>query len=617
VAALKHPAAAAIGTRINGVFGRGQEMATKFGTSAVNQMSSIALGAVSIGKALELVNTHLERKKQLLEDARLAQLGLAPAQQRAILNLTGVDAETKRRMLEVEIPKIGKEAGFSDLGKLSDALGAAYSSSGDLSAAREAVSAAAALQTQNTDAVTATAAAALDVSRASGLSDPKKNLSLILQAGSYSRVAEPRHLMETIAPAAASAASTVPMQDRLTATQEAMALYGAFTKAANDTGGSSSGKGVIDLSIKMSSLFRDIPAEIAKSKAEIEKTQEKIRKSGLSKKETIERATLEAALDPEQLAAAGKERSELLDVKDKLRPGEKLTGDQVRKLRYLDSLIDFSKNLDRAKSEERLAELNTKSEGTAITRYELLKLESLDRFVKDAVDLGDTSGLGQRIRLITERQGLREKLFETEFGEAQLKQAYQSMFDAESLVRRDYEAGREGITGDVKTYHDQADDARRGTSQLKLADVSERVKTRVNAFKVAQIEEAIRAEAQLALDSVLPETQADGFSGFMESLGEMYQNTERKIFGGGKTAEDEVDRSIGIIEDRLRVKEFRKFLREAEGVELTEAEKQQIELLAEVRDELLTLREVARNTRQNPYRDAAKASKQATESYGQ
>jgi hypothetical protein len=604
------PAAAKAGARINSIFGRGQEQVVKFGKSAVGQMGSIAAGVVSIGSALQLVNTHLERKLQLLRDARAAQLGLAPAQQRATLNLTGVDEATKRRVLESDIPKIATETGFADLSKLSDALGAAYSSSGDLPAALDAVRAAATLQTQNAEAVTATAAAALDVARASGLSDPRRNLSLVLAAGSFSRVDDPRKLMETIAPAAANAVSTVPQQDRLSATREAMALFGAFTKASNDTSGNSTSKGVIDIATKLSALFRDLPVEIAKSQAEIEKTRAKIRRSGLNQRETRERAMLEAALDEDQLEAARKSRADLLDAKARLRPGESLASDQVRQLRESEGLIKFAANLSgqaRDSAQDRLSSLNDKAMGSAVTRFELMKLESLERFIEDSKDVGDTSSLGSRINLITQRQGLRDKLFETEFGESQLKQAFQSLFDEGSLVRKDYESARRGITGDISVYQEQAVAATRGTSQLKVADVQERIASRLAAYDMSEVESAIRAQVQQTLDDVLPRAR----SGVSDTINELVLDLEEKVIGRGSTAEDEVRQGIETIENRIGKINSNRLFRP----ELTEAEKRQIELLTSVRDELKVLREVARNTKQNPYQEAAKASRKASASY--
>jgi hypothetical protein len=259
-----------------------------------------------------------------------------------------------------------------------------------------------------------------------------------------------------------------------------------------------------------------------------------------------------------------------------------------------------------------LAALNEKAEGAAVTRVELMKLEALERFVRDAQNVGDVSSIGSRIGLITKREGLREKLFETEFGESQMKQPFQLLFNESSLVRRDFEDARKGITADVSVYEEQAEAARRGTAQLRLADVSSRIDGVIKQFEIDASDDAIRAETQRTLDSALEKTRRSGTGGVQDYIAELAIDAQEKFFGRGATAADEVQKGIASLEARMRDIVLEGTLRGRR----TEAEREQIALLKSVRDELLTLRDIAANTKKNPYKESVRAARQASESYG-
>jgi hypothetical protein len=183
-------------------------------------------------------------------------IATARFQQESAKNLTGLTSAEISQALVVDTPRIAREQGFSDIGKISEAIGAGYSASGDLKATLSAVESAAALTRLTADQLPIVAAGALDVARGSGTQNAQENLSFLLSAGKSARIEDPAKLAGTLAPVVSSGVATVPTQDKKTAAIEIASLFTALNQAATDKSGDSTRTATTTLLAKLDAFFQ-------------------------------------------------------------------------------------------------------------------------------------------------------------------------------------------------------------------------------------------------------------------------------------------------------------------------------------------------------------------------
>lgn len=220
-----------------------------------DNIGSMAIGYATVNTAIGFLNDSMEHQVQLQKEVLELSQKVATSQQEAAKNLTGTsDAETQNVLSKVA-PQIAKETGFSDIAKITDAVGAAYSASGDLEKSVSAVRAAAELTRLSPDQITTVASGALDVSRGSGIADARQNLAFLLSAGKSARIEDPAKLAGTLAPTVSSGVATVPGQDREQAAREIAALFTTLNQQATDKSGESTRTATITMLSKMEEFF--------------------------------------------------------------------------------------------------------------------------------------------------------------------------------------------------------------------------------------------------------------------------------------------------------------------------------------------------------------------------
>lgn len=221
----------------------------------VDKLGGFVAGFVSVQAAAQVVSFAYKEQVELQREALELSQRVAASQQEAAKNLTGISDAQTRSVLGQRAPAIASQTGFPDIAKLTDAIGAAFSASGDLEKSLSAVSAAAELTRLTTDQITTVASGALDVARGSGIADARQNLAFLLSAGKSARIEDPAKLAGTIAPTVASGVSTVPQQNREQAAREIAALFTTLNQQATDKSGDSTRTAVTTLLARMESFF--------------------------------------------------------------------------------------------------------------------------------------------------------------------------------------------------------------------------------------------------------------------------------------------------------------------------------------------------------------------------
>lgn len=223
-------------------------------TAATNFVGFVA-GFATVQTGAKLVTEAFREQIELQRESFTLSQRVAASQQEAAKNLTGTtDAET-RSVLSQRAPIIAAQTGFPDIAKITDAIGAAFSASGDLEKSLSAVAASAELTRLTTEQITTVASGALDVARGSGITDARQNLAFLLSAGKSARIEDPAKLAGTIAPTVSSGVSTVPNQNREQASREIAALFTTLNQQATDKSGDSTRTAVTTLLAKMETFF--------------------------------------------------------------------------------------------------------------------------------------------------------------------------------------------------------------------------------------------------------------------------------------------------------------------------------------------------------------------------
>jgi hypothetical protein len=218
---------------------KGESVFESFGKSAIGQVTAIAGSYIGVQEAISMVNEHLAKQRQLIQEAKEAQLELAAAQQEAFKNLIGQSVIEQSDLLRNAVPEIARDTGFSDMGQLTLAIGSGVSAGGTEEQTLSAVTASAMLTGMTPDALDEYTKGALQIGRATGVDDAEQNLNLLLTAGGQALLDDPKKLASVLPTAVANTVGTTTGQDRQEASREAAALFGALTKRAGDSQGDS------------------------------------------------------------------------------------------------------------------------------------------------------------------------------------------------------------------------------------------------------------------------------------------------------------------------------------------------------------------------------------------
>ena len=237
------PVAAEVAEKAANAFQQGaKDGATSFqsmGRSIVGELTAIAGGYFGIQEAIQLVNGHIEQQRELLGETREAHIALAAAQQDTFKNLIASDVLTQSKLIREAVPQLAKETGFSDLPKLTLAIGAGKSAGGTDDQILSAIRASAPLNRLSPEGLDATVQGALLLAQTTGIDDARKNLNLLLSTADPALVKDPNKLAQLVPAAVANTVATTRGQDPVTASREAAALFATINKGGNDFQGES------------------------------------------------------------------------------------------------------------------------------------------------------------------------------------------------------------------------------------------------------------------------------------------------------------------------------------------------------------------------------------------
>lgn len=200
------------------------------------QVAGMAAQWASVGMLVGAAKAQVEEYKRVLADAADTQVSVGEAQAKVIKNLASSSTGEKRAFLQ-DIEKLQLETSFQSLPQmlLASASGAS-ASAGDIELTKSALAASIPLAKDAPEDLKELVGAAIDISKASGIRDAKKNLNFLLQVGTESRVVNLRDQATNVAPAVSLAAKTVT-SDQEQATREAGALFSALTQEGVDPKG--------------------------------------------------------------------------------------------------------------------------------------------------------------------------------------------------------------------------------------------------------------------------------------------------------------------------------------------------------------------------------------------
>lgn len=239
--------------------------------SGARGLATVALYWKAISAAIQVANEALEKNARLAVEAKDSQKTVATAQAETVQNLAGLTTAQKTEVLTKQLPAIQAETGFPDLAKLTQAVGAGYSASGDLPATLRAVKTAAEETALMPDKLATVAAGILDLSRGTGLTDTDALQGFIVQAGAISRVEDLSKLSSSLAPLVASGVSRLPKQAAPEAAREIGSLFAVLTGEATDVEGRASNTAANTLLGKMDTWFKSQNTAVTEAEAKRKK----------------------------------------------------------------------------------------------------------------------------------------------------------------------------------------------------------------------------------------------------------------------------------------------------------------------------------------------------------
>ena len=373
--------------------------------------STIAIGAFAIGVKM------VADEQQRIVDLQNEQLGisnkLAAAQQEATKNLVGMEPGAMKELVEGAPQRIALDASFSDLPALTKALGSAASIVGN-SVAETVTSTAAKLSSLTPEQLEPTTQSLSLVVQATGVTDAREAMSLLLSAGSVATPENLPRLSEGAAKAInAGVVSTSGTQTKIDAAKESTSLFAMLTEV--DPKGNSSATAAVDLISDMREIF-------GKDKEATDKRDDKI-------------------------DSLSQTRERNLDQKDNLTTQIEIKTKQAAKFKDADK--------SPAAESARLTLTNAKSSlerlvvSSASTDKQLAALEDDRKTQQTRVDPGTTLG---RLEAVSKDPKLREQYLSNMKGEAIFKPLFEGLVTPGSDQRKKLAASSAAVTTDVSVF---------------------------------------------------------------------------------------------------------------------------------------------------------------------
>jgi hypothetical protein len=251
-----------------GAVGQESKKASQDQSSGLEQtvasLGRAAAGYLSVSAALKLVNSELQRKRELEKESAGAQIDLAGSQQRFLTNLGFVDKKTRTDAL-AEIEAISKRTGVK-ANLISAGASDAVSARGPVSikGALNSVEAAAMVASNAPDQLASLSGGILDVAGMTGLTgdnDAKKNLGFLMGIGSLARVTSLQAISQNLVPGMKG------VRGFGDSAQQAGALLATMTTEMADATGATSGTAAISLAEQLEKFLPKLGSTTERMKA--------------------------------------------------------------------------------------------------------------------------------------------------------------------------------------------------------------------------------------------------------------------------------------------------------------------------------------------------------------
>jgi hypothetical protein len=548
--------------------------------SAITSVTSLATAYISVSSAV----TALTAAHEILVSNQDKALGkakeLAAAQQEAAKNLAGKTPQAISETLQKTVPEIARETQFSDLAKLTTALGSAASIVGE-EQAKSVVTESARLTRFTPDQLQTTATATADIMAATGLGDAKEALALLASTGSVARPEELAKLAQGAAASVNAAIAQAPQQDKVDAAREGVALYAKLSKV--DPSGQSAATATTDFIRQISAAFAD--PKIVKERTErIEtlrlsqtdnqlaveaaklKIQDTERTAGFFQptdqtpeantarlraeqaKQDLAQAELKARRDAKEL--------DTLSVIQRVTTGQ---GPSDPKREALTAQLEALRSEARQKLQENnpawaakspegvkaMAErpdlnMSTEQFGDVVTRFrEVFKeLQQMPGGVQGPPKASVPITFAERLDAVRATPELRASVSEGLTGEAKFRPLFAELLNANSQISQELKTANSTITTDVKAF-EQVAASTVETPQARVVAAANQFETARNIQQSSDTEGQVRAAVSAIFHDAMSSTSVDYVSGTSSVAARVTQYMTRSsedagTFGGSE-----------------------------------------------------------------------------------
>jgi hypothetical protein len=460
-------------------------------TTGLNKLKGELLGMAgayaSVSTAISLVADAQERWKQNQQASLSLAKELAAAQQEAAKNLAGNPIQSISDTLQKKVPEIALKASFSDLPKLTTALGSASSILQDDAKAASATETAAILTRNTKDDLQSTTTSTADVMKAANLQSGKEAMALLLSAGAVARPEELPKLASGASKAIYAGVNASPNQSPEQAAKEAAALYAVFSKVDKQ------GESASTAAIQFIDLLRE--------------TFNPNRDETIKRDERITELTREAVVTPDKLIAieqAQLEARQKQKIADRLSPDNQTDAAQKIRLEAQAAQANIDKSFRSAgfnaeeqkqflRSEQVMKESREKGDLQKAGMFEIGRQNIInsaglsDRDTEELRRLNlqrqlakqDPGSLQGRLELVQKNPELLRTAEANLKGEAAFKPIAQGFFDPKSVHMQGLADAFKNVTTDPKVFEESVQ-TMTITPQQKTALAIEKADTRSN-----------------------------------------------------------------------------------------------------------------------------------------
>lgn len=517
---------------------------------AVGTVAGLVTTYVSVTAAVSaLTKAHAE-----LIDNQDRALGkakeLAAAQQEAAKNLAGRTPEQISETLQKTVPAIADATKFSDIAKLTTALGSAASIVGE-EQATGVVSAAAQLTRFTPDALGTTATATADIMAATGLTDAKQALALLASTGSVARPEDLSKLAQGAAAAVNAAIAQAPQQDKVDAAREGVALYAKLT--AVDPSGQSAATATTDFIRQVTALFSD-PKLVKERTERIETlrlgaTDNALAVQSAQMKIAETQRTAEFFKPTDQSPEAETARLQLAKARQDLAQAElkaKRDADELRRLQVIDTatkaetpeqfdqrkqakqreIVDLRASVERDKAviDYWTKEIAEEPNQTNAKTFGKVKEQLQERIDKDSQRIAELereqntmqqrtpNTFAERLQVVQQTPELRGALAETMTGEAKFRPLFNQLLDGGSKLTQGFNEAVNTVTTDVSAF-EQVAKTTVETPQAQVVAASNIAETALNIQQSTDTNAQIRAAVGKIFTDAMGATSVDMLTG--------------------------------------------------------------------------------------------------------